>query len=64
MREISRKEAAEQARTYAREMVGFLNTSNAESRSSTQPRIEPTKLEREFEQLYLRHIAEHFIVLP
>jgi hypothetical protein len=65
MRELSKKEAEEQARTYAREMVEFLNASNSESRKSNGgPRTEPVKLENHFAFLYMRHLREHFIVLP
>lgn len=64
MREISRKEADEQARTYAREMIGFLNASNSESSSSNHPRTEPAKLEGEFQRLYMLHMAQNFVIIP
>lgn len=58
------KNAEEQARNYAREMTSFLQESNRELRSSHQPRTKPENLEGMFHQLYMRHLREHFLIVP
>jgi hypothetical protein len=60
---MRRKEAEEQAQEYARNMIASLNKNNEELRDH-QARINPAALEITFRALYMRHIQEHYLLVP
>jgi hypothetical protein len=62
MRHISRQELERQARTYAEQMVAFLEEQNATSASRRRPLIEPRDRRAAFEQLYCRFVSHWAVV--
>jgi hypothetical protein len=64
MEPISRKELDQQASSFARETVTFLEKQNAESKSQRKPLVSPSDRAGLLETLYTRFVARYRQVTP
>jgi hypothetical protein len=64
MHAIDRSELREQARIFARDMVGFLEGQNRNSARNQAPLRQPREALEIFERHYMRFVARHRLVKP